>query len=112
MVETVEKFHKFKGTSGLKAVLNSYKDIIVYFDPDVDGMIAGYFACKYLAMNGKKFRWYVNSDRQHDWSLPLEKCKGKDIIAVDFKIPREIIKELVDLGCNIISWTTMLMRTS
>lgn len=103
MIETLEKYHKFKGTSVIKEVLERYKDIIVYFDPDVDGMIAGYLVCKFLSLNGKTFQWYVNKDRKHDWSLPLEKCKGKDIIAVDFKIPRDIVKELVSLGCNLIS---------
>lgn len=103
MVEKIEKYHQFKGTKGLKSVIDGFQNIIVYFDPDVDGMIAGYLVCKYLSMNGKQFHWYVNSDRKHDWSLPMEKCKGKDIIAVDFKIPRDIVKELVSIGCNLVS---------
>ena len=103
MIEKTAKYHEFRGTNILGTVLNGFKDVIVYFDPDVDGMIAGYLACKYLTLNGKTFQWYVNKDRMHDWTLPLDKCKGKDIIAVDFKINRDTVKQLTDLGCNIVS---------
>lgn len=103
MIEKVEKYHSFKGVKDLRFIINGLKDVIVYFDPDVDGMIAGYLVCKFLSLNNKQFSWYVNSDRKHDWSLPLEKCKGKDIIAVDFKIPRGIVNKLVEQGCNLIS---------
>lgn len=103
MVETIEKFHKLKGTDVVRECLSSMKDALVYFDPDVDGVVSGYLVCKYLRMTGKSFQWYINSDRQHDWSLPIEKCMGKNIIAVDFKIPKEIVRSLVEVGCNIVS---------
>ena len=51
--------YKFRGTDIcerlLKSFITSDRKIVVYFDPDVDGMIAGYFVCKYLAMYGKPF---------------------------------------------------------
>lgn len=103
MIEKVAKYHQFKGVSMLKPVLEGINNVIVYFDPDVDGMLAGYLVCKYLTLNGKRFQYFVNSDRRHDWSLPIEKCKGKDIIAVDFKISRDTVKQLVNVGCNLVS---------
>lgn len=103
MVETIEKFHTFKGMQIAKDCIDGFNDTIVYFDPDVDGSVAGYLVCKFLSLRGKKFQWYINSDRKHDWSLPIEKCKGKNIIAVDFKIPKQIVKSLVDVGCNLVS---------
>lgn len=98
------KYHNWKGSEGLKGFINSFNDnVIVYFDPDVDGMISGYFVCKYLTMIGKRFRWYVNSNRSHNWGIDTNKIKGSDIIAVDFMIPRSKICELVKSGCNIVS---------
>lgn len=102
-MERKVKYHKFRGTAGLKEIIDSFNDVIVYFDPDVDGMVAGYFVCKYLHMHGKRFQWFVNKDRLHDWSLDLSKCAGRDIIAVDFRIPSCIIKDTVQAGCNIVS---------
>ena len=98
------KNHKWRGTDKVRDMLNSFEDdVIVYFDPDVDGMIAGYFVCRYLWSKGVKFSWFVNSNRSHDWCIPIEKIKGKNIIAVDFMIPKSIIKDLVYSGCNIVS---------
>lgn len=100
----MSKLHKWKGIDEIKNIISSFKDrVIVYFDPDVDGMVAGYFVCKYLSSIGKRFQWYVNQNRSHDWSIDVDKIKGKDIIAVDFMIPESKIKEIVGAGCNIIS---------
>lgn len=95
--------HRFKGTDIFKEMVSSFDNIIVYFDPDVDGMIAGYFVCKYITSMGKTFKWYVNSNRSHNWGIPLEKIKGYDIIAVDFMIPEKQLKDIVTSGSNIIS---------
>lgn len=99
--------YKFKGTDIcerlLKSFITSDRKIVVYFDPDVDGMIAGYFVCKYLAMYGKPFSWYVNSNRSHNWDLDLEKVKDCNIVAVDFMIPKQVIQGIIDNGANIIS---------
>lgn len=98
------KNHEWRGIDKVKSMLDSFDDnIIVYFDPDVDGMISGYFVCKFLKSSGKKYSWYVNSNRSHDWSIPVEKLKGMNVIAVDFMISRDTIKDLVYNGCNIVS---------
>lgn len=98
------KNHVFKGVDiNLKRLIHSFRDVIVYFDPDVDGGMSGLLVCRYLAKHGIPFTWYINKNRSHDWSLPVEKISGKNIIAVDFIITAEKIKELVDAGCNIVS---------
>jgi single-stranded-DNA-specific exonuclease len=103
MIKTEKKYHLFKGVPVFQKALESLDNAIVYFDPDVDGMVSGYLICRKLSLDGKSFQWYVNKDRMHDWSLPLEACKGKTIIAVDFKVDKAIVKKLVDLGCTILS---------
>lgn len=98
------KYHIWKGSEDLKELIDSFNnEIIVYFDPDVDGMISGYFVCKYLTMIGKKFSWYVNTDRRHDWGINVNKLNGRDIIAVDFMIPEDTIRKIVLSGSNIVS---------
>lgn len=98
------KNHMWRGIDVVKKLLDGYNEnILVYFDPDVDGMISGYFICKFLSGKGKRYSWYVNSNRSHDWSIPIEKIKGYNIVAVDFMINRETVKSLVYAGCNLVS---------
>lgn len=101
------KMHRFWGIEKARILLRKMlidpRPIIVYFDPDVDGAIAGYLVCKYLRKVGHEFQWYINSNRSHDWSLPKEKVKGRNIIAVDFIITAEKVRELSSLGCNLLS---------
>lgn len=94
------KFHKWRGVERLKETIDSYNNILVYFDPDVDGMISGYFICKYLESLGKEYYYYVNPNRSHDWGISIS---NRDVIAVDFKITKDIILGLVKDGVNIIS---------
>lgn len=97
------KNHSFKGVDRAKRMLRYMQDVIVYFDPDVDGCVSGWLACSLLSKMGIRYQWYINAYRSHDWTLPLEKVSGRDIIAVDFIITPEKLMELCDAGCNVIS---------
>lgn len=97
-------FHRFKGVEYIGEFLDKCKeDTVVYFDPDIDGLIAGLFICRALSILGKPYSWYINSNREHGFSLPIDKVKGKNIICVDFLIEKHEIVELVNAGCNILS---------
>lgn len=99
------KFHNFKGSEYIEEFFERFKDseVLVYFDPDVDGLISGYFACKALHLKGIKFNWYINSNREHGFFIPIEKVKGMNIFCVDFLMEEDKLKELVDAGCNVLS---------
>lgn len=100
------KYHQFKGSELVTDFFENRfkgKEVLVYFDPDVDGLIAGLLACKSLANKGIKFTWYINSNREHGFKLPIEKVKGMCIFAVDFIIDADTMKELVGAGCNVLS---------
>ena len=98
------KNHLFRGVDeNLKSLIHSFRDVLVYYDPDVDGCISGILVCKYLAKHGIRYKWFINSHRSHDWSIPTDKIKNTDIIAVDFIITYEKVRELCDVGCNIVS---------
>ena len=103
-VKTKWKFHSFHGTDGLKERIDSMREpILVYLDPDPDGVFAGYLVMRYLALIGKKFIWYINTNRDHGWTLPMDKIVGKDIIAVDFVIEKSTVEKIVELGSNLVS---------
>lgn len=102
-VDTSRKIHKFRGTKDLMKTVSSMDIPIVYFDPDVDGVFAGYLFVRWLTKLGKKFKWYINTNREHGWTIDYNKVRGKDIIAVDFIIEEWRIKELTNIGCNIVS---------
>lgn len=100
------KFHNFRGCEAIYDFFENRfkgKEVLVYFDPDVDGLIAGLMACKSLALRGIKFSWYINSNREHGFFIPIEKVQGMDIFCVDFLMSKEEIKALVDAGCNVLS---------
>lgn len=103
-VKTQKKYHKFQGSVGVKDWIASMESpILIYGDPDVDGMISLLLVARYLVQHGKKYSWHVNTNREHGWFLDYNRVKGKNIIAVDFIISRRQITELVNLGCNILS---------
>ena len=99
-----KKIHHFKGTNSLKdKILKMREPILVYMDPDVDGVMSGFLVCRYLNYLGKRYKWYINGYREHGWFLDKNKYRGMDVIAVDFVIPIDKIKEIVNNDCNIIS---------
>lgn len=84
---------------------NISNEFIVYFDPDVDGAFAGVLPWKFLKDRGKKTLNLMNINRTHGIVLDLSKYVGKykTIISVDSFVPLEKVKEVVDMGFNLIS---------
>ena len=103
--------HEFTGVDKVKFLLNRYiedykktkKNVLVYFDPDIDGLISGVLVCKFLARLGITFDWYINSNRAHGFFIPRGKISNTNIINVDSAVQREKIQWLLEEGCNIIS---------
>lgn len=102
-LEKAKKIHKFRGTEDLFERIMEMEEPIVYFDPDVDGIISGLFVAEWLKKLGKKFKWYINTNREHGWTLPYNRVSGRDVIAVDFIIESWRMVEITDIGCNVVS---------
>lgn len=95
-----------QGVSYVVDILNKSTKYMVYYDPDPDGLVAGSFVTKLLTDFGKESSYYINENREHGFMIPLntlEKYRGYTIIAVDFSISNELLKQIVDLGLNIIN---------
>lgn len=85
----------------LDKALEDNTPILVYFDPDVDGLIAGYFVCKYLSTRGIPYEYYLNENRTHGFHIDVEKVKGYLVILVDAAI--EDMESIVNTGVKIIN---------
>ena len=81
-------------------------NFLVYYDPDIDGLMSGFIAQRFLEKFNKNSIFYINEDRTHGFRIPehlYPKLKGITIIAVDFSMSREEIKHVLSLGANIIN---------
>ena len=92
----------FSGTDFAKSIIEQGSNFLVYGDPDIDGMIAAYLVCAYLRKRGITFNYYINSNRKHGFTLPLDKVRGKTIIAVDFSMSEKELEDVVNIGANIV----------
>lgn len=100
------KNHQFQGVNIAARIFGNVpqsEEWLVYFDPDVDGVVAGYLVCKFLKKHNRKFSWYINSNRAHGWFLSLDSVKGRNIFAVDFIIEDFVLEQLCNKGCRVIS---------
>ena len=67
---------------------------MVYWDPDIDGLFAGYIVEEFLKLLGlynKNFKYKLNEKRKHGFFIKdseLASLKGYTIIAVDFSITK------------------------
>lgn len=80
------------------------RKFLVYYDPDIDGLMAGYFASIFLSNKGVKYEYYINSNRAHGFKIKdISKLKGYTIIAVDFYISKDKVEELIDNDIQIVN---------
>lgn len=60
--------------------------VLVYLDPDVDGLIAGKLWVDYLKSRGIPYETYMNDFRQHGFLVPSERFEGRTILSGDFSV--------------------------
>lgn len=95
-----------KGAERFKELLGKYRGrpVMLYGDPDMDGLVSLRFMCEFCNMVGiKDFTYYVNSNRHHGFALDKGRLRGYLVIAADFAITRETMQELVDADVAILS---------
>ena len=89
-----ELFEKYKGT----------RPILLYGDPDPDGLFSLYLMTQFCLQQGiTNYTYYVNEHRQHGFFIPPEKLKGMLVIAADFHIDYSTMQNLVDNDVVILS---------
>lgn len=60
--------------------------VVVYLDPDVDGLIAGKLWVDYLDSHGIPYETYMNSRREHGFLVPADRFEGRVILSGDFSV--------------------------
>lgn len=93
------------GAEQFKELFEKYQDrpIFLYGDPDCDGLFALWLMTKFCDMLGKTYELHVNEHRHHGFIYPIDKLKGKLVIAADFHITREEVEELVNHDVVLLS---------
>lgn len=82
---------------------------MVYWDPDIDGLFAGYIVEEFLKLLGlynKNFKYKLNEKRKHGFFIKdseLASLKGYTIIAVDFSITKADFDRILKAGVNLIN---------
>lgn len=103
------KHYVFQGVADiLPIILSTMKkqaeEVIVYYDTDIDGVVAGTIARRFVEFFLKKEAVpYINRNRQHGFKMPKDdNLKGKHIIGVDFGITSKEMQEITSKGATVI----------
>ena len=94
------------GQDKFKYIFEKYKDsrkILLYGDPDVDGLMSLLLMCQWCDMLGLQYTYYVNEDRYHGFTIPIKKLDGYMVIASDFTRTEREMQVWVDNNVVILS---------
>lgn len=82
---------------------NIQRPLLLYGDPDVDGLISLLLMCQWADMLGLRYSYYVNRNRYHGFELSLDRIKGYMVVASDFQILEEEAQAIVDNDIVLLS---------
>lgn len=93
------------GADLFKQLFDEYKSrpIMLYGDPDVDGLISLLFMCQFCDMFGLKYTYYVNEHRYHGFTIPAKRLSGYLVLASDFSITEHEMQILADNDVAVLS---------
>lgn len=94
-----------QGKDDFLRVLGEHRDrrILLYGDPDVDGLFSLKLLADFAEMIGVSFTWHVNENRSHGFELPVSALKGYLVLAADFAITAGEMKTLVQNDVAVLS---------
>lgn len=94
-----------KGAERFKAILQKYAErpILLYGDPDCDGLISLRFMCEFCNMLGLRYTYYVNEHRYHGFTIPFKQLQGYLVIAADFAITQREVEAMVQNDIVLLS---------
>lgn len=86
-----------RGAGKFMEILETYqtRPLLLYGDPDVDGLISLLLMCQFCDMLGLKYSYFVNDDRYHGFAIEHDKLRGYLVMAADFTITQKEAEALV-----------------
>ena len=93
------------GADRFKEIYEKYctRPILLYGDPDPDGLYSLLLMCQFCDMMNKEYTYYVNDMRYHGFAIPADKLSGYLVISSDFTITKDEVKKLVDNDVVLLS---------
>lgn len=94
-----------RGSDRFLEILDRHRarPILLYGDPDADGLISLLLMCQFCDMLGLQYSYFVNDDRYHGFTIEHSKLKGYLVIAADFTITEKEMQALVDNDVCVLS---------
>lgn len=95
-----------KGVREASNILANSKDLLIYYDPDIDGACSGELVRRVLQAYNKPYNIYINENRRHGFSMPehlVNQLNGYTVILVDAGMSREEIEYLTSKNVNVIN---------
>lgn len=83
--------------------LHKDRPILLYGDPDVDGLFSLYLMCKFCDMLGLECSYYINDNRSHGFILDPSILEGYMVISADFSMTRERVDEILSYDVVLLS---------
>lgn len=107
-IEGELKHFNFQGTKDILPIIlatmkKNAKEVLVYYDPDIDGVMAGTLARRFVEYILKiPTDYYVNANRGHGFQLEKTEVANKFVVGVDFGITSKEVEELTKQGTTIV----------
>lgn len=79
------------------------RGVLIYIDPDTDGMISALFFTMYMEKHGLDYTWYTNPDRKHGFFLDPKDLKGRLMVNGDFQVTPQQMQDLIDNDVDVLS---------
>lgn len=101
-------FLPYVGVPAVEFVLRQCysRPVLIYIDPDVDGLVAARFYRVALTLMGvpdNRIFTYINTNRQHGFSLNPADVSGFVVLCGDFHVSSEQVRDLVAHDVSIVS---------
>lgn len=79
---------------------------VIYYDPDIDGVVSGELVRRLLHTFGRPYMYYINENRSHGLKMTddqIEALRGKVLILVDASMSRDELEMLTARGVDVIN---------
>lgn len=78
------------------------REVMLIGDPDVDGIFSLKLMCDLFDSWGVSYKYHINSNRRHGFTLNPESLRNHLVVMADFSISRACMETLIQYGCLVV----------